>query len=207
SAQALDYSLAIHPSEKSFLAKDLHLSPQRRPYIETHYTSPTRKSVSSPTRSPQKPTNATGILRHSNAAATGTPTPAQPSNSGNGYATSLLKPSDSISNTSRSMNASGETVTPSSVRQQKQEPQQTPSEQIHVDASTLYKQIRATLTSEEFEEFAANVARFNASEQTADETVRRIAGLVRDGKLMMQMRNLIYTALEESVRATAGGPS
>jgi hypothetical protein len=73
---------------------------------------------------------------------------------------------------------------------------------LHVDASTLYKQIRATLTPEEFEQFAANVAAFNSSEQTADETVRNIGKLVKDRMLMLQMRNLIYTALAESRRSS-----
>ncbi|KAJ3217819.1 hypothetical protein HDU67_007236 [Dinochytrium kinnereticum] len=73
-----------------------------------------------------------------------------------------------------------------------------------VDAPTLYKQIRDTLSSQEFEEFAANVASFNASEQSADETVNNIGRLVKDRMLFAQMRTLIYTALAESAKSTPG---
>ncbi|KAJ3140849.1 hypothetical protein HK101_003456 [Irineochytrium annulatum] len=57
-----------------------------------------------------------------------------------------------------------------------------------VDAPTLYKQIRDTITAAEFEDFAANVAAFNSSEQSADDTVRNIGRLVKDRTLFAQMR-------------------
>ncbi|KND02438.1 uncharacterized protein SPPG_09068 [Spizellomyces punctatus DAOM BR117] len=67
-----------------------------------------------------------------------------------------------------------------------------------IDAPILYKQIRDSLTPSEFEDFAANVALFNAAQQTADQTVRNIGKIVKDRGLFVQMRSLIYTALEES---------
>ncbi|KAJ3104889.1 hypothetical protein HDU97_008747 [Phlyctochytrium planicorne] len=76
-----------------------------------------------------------------------------------------------------------------------------------VDAPTLYKQIRDNLSLQEFEEFAANVAAFNASEQSADETVSNIGKLVKDRMLFAQMRTLIYTALAESAKGTSQGVS
>ncbi|RKP03468.1 hypothetical protein CXG81DRAFT_16977 [Caulochytrium protostelioides] len=69
-----------------------------------------------------------------------------------------------------------------------------------IDAPTLYKQIRQTLAVSQFEAFAANVAAFNASQQTAEETVANIGRIVRDRHLFGQMRTLIYTALAESSR-------
>ena len=63
-----------------------------------------------------------------------------------------------------------------------------------IDAPTLYKKIRDSLTSSEFEEFAANVAAFNASEQTAEETINNIGKIVKEAHLISQMKTLIYTA-------------
>ncbi|KAI9363987.1 hypothetical protein DFJ73DRAFT_480444 [Zopfochytrium polystomum] len=73
-----------------------------------------------------------------------------------------------------------------------------------VDAASLYKAIRDTLTAVEFEDFAGNVAAFNASTQTAEETVRNIGRIVKDSALVGQMKRLIYTALTAS-RITGDG--
>ncbi|KAJ3300289.1 hypothetical protein HK104_002488 [Borealophlyctis nickersoniae] len=71
----------------------------------------------------------------------------------------------------------------------------------HVEAPLLYKQIRDVLPPQDFEEFAANVSAFNTSQQTAEETIRNIAKLVKDRTLFMNMRVLIYSALTESAKA------
>ncbi|TPX39219.1 hypothetical protein SeLEV6574_g07371 [Synchytrium endobioticum] len=72
------------------------------------------------------------------------------------------------------------------------------SPSAYIDAPTLYKHIRDSLLPNEFEEFASNVAAFNSSQQSADDTVRNIGRIVRDRTLFAQMRTLIYTALAES---------
>ncbi|KAI9205354.1 uncharacterized protein BJ171DRAFT_567533 [Polychytrium aggregatum] len=68
-----------------------------------------------------------------------------------------------------------------------------------IDAPTLYKQIRDSLEPKEFEEFADNISRFNNSQQTAEQTVGNISRIVTDRVLCSQMKQLIYTALAESI--------
>ncbi|KAJ3043896.1 hypothetical protein HDV00_003934 [Rhizophlyctis rosea] len=74
-----------------------------------------------------------------------------------------------------------------------------------IDAPVLYKQIRDSLSLEDFEQFAANVAAFNASQQTAEETVQRIGKIVKERELFVAMRTLIFTALAESGGEGGGG--
>ncbi|TPX58269.1 hypothetical protein PhCBS80983_g03240 [Powellomyces hirtus] len=80
-----------------------------------------------------------------------------------------------------------------------QQPQDT------IAAPALYKEIRASLTPSEFEDFASNVAAFNAGDQTAEQTVKNIGGIVRNKRLYACMTSLIYTALDESVTSNSKG--
>ncbi|KAJ1551508.1 hypothetical protein HK096_009669 [Nowakowskiella sp. JEL0078] len=78
----------------------------------------------------------------------------------------------------------------------------TSSQETHkfatTDAPTLYKLIRDNLSAGDFEKFAANVAAFNSSQQTAEETILNIGSLVKDKSLFLQMKTLILTAISES---------
>ncbi|KAI9097191.1 hypothetical protein DFS34DRAFT_113307 [Phlyctochytrium arcticum] len=76
-----------------------------------------------------------------------------------------------------------------------------------IDAPTLYKQIREGLSPGQFEEFASNVALFNSGQQTADQTVRNVGQIVKERRLFVQMRTLIYTALEESGDGAGTAPA
>ncbi|KAJ1562910.1 hypothetical protein HK405_006037 [Cladochytrium tenue] len=76
-----------------------------------------------------------------------------------------------------------------------------------VDAASLYRSIRERLTAGEFEAFAANVAAFNASAQTAEETLRNVAAIVGEPVLVAQMRRLIYSALGQASSAAAAAPA
>ncbi|KAJ3044043.1 hypothetical protein HK097_001592, partial [Rhizophlyctis rosea] len=67
-----------------------------------------------------------------------------------------------------------------------------------IDAPILYKQIRDSLSPKDFEDFAANVAAFNAAQQTAEETVTKIGKIVKERELFGAMKGLIFTALAES---------
>ncbi|KAI8812828.1 hypothetical protein BJ742DRAFT_791941 [Cladochytrium replicatum] len=67
-----------------------------------------------------------------------------------------------------------------------------------VDAPTLYKLIRDSLPPRDFDEFAINVAAFNASQQSADVTLRNIDKILKDRELFSQMRSLIFTAMAEA---------
>ncbi|KXS11462.1 hypothetical protein M427DRAFT_138242 [Gonapodya prolifera JEL478] len=72
------------------------------------------------------------------------------------------------------------------------------------DTSHLYSQIRSNLTKREFDEFATTISRFNRGEQSADETVRGLAKLVRDRDHFVRMRALVYSAVSEGGGETAG---
>ncbi|KAJ1559732.1 hypothetical protein HK405_009550 [Cladochytrium tenue] len=65
------------------------------------------------------------------------------------------------------------------------------------DASAIYRQIREACTAEEFKAFAAEIAAFNASKSTPEQTLARIGKIVRDKVLFEHMRNLIYSALSD----------
>ncbi|KAJ3123037.1 hypothetical protein HK098_002257 [Nowakowskiella sp. JEL0407] len=80
----------------------------------------------------------------------------------------------------------------------KRQPSQTSLNTPFIDAPTLYKMIRDALTAQDFEEFASNVAAFNSSNQTADETIKNIGRIVKDRTLFMQMKTLILTAISEN---------
>lgn len=67
-----------------------------------------------------------------------------------------------------------------------------------LDAPTLYKQIRQTLSNTEFEKFASIVAQFNAATLTIDEAVKLVHEVL-DGNtaLSSQMEVLMRTSGEE----------
>ncbi|RUS26864.1 hypothetical protein BC938DRAFT_484014 [Jimgerdemannia flammicorona] len=67
----------------------------------------------------------------------------------------------------------------------------------------LYKQIMESLTSDEFAKFAAVVSAFNASQKTAEETVRDVEVIVKSRDLFLRFKALVSRALQEREKAEA----
>lgn len=75
---------------------------------------------------------------------------------------------------------------------------QKPSVSYPLDAPTLYKQIRQTLTNAEFEKFAGIVAQFNASTLSIDEAVGLVHEILENTPaLSSQMEVLMRTSGDE----------
>ena len=72
---------------------------------------------------------------------------------------------------------------------------------LYVSVSVVqYKQIREVLTPADFDQFASNIANFNAGNQSAAETVQNIGQLIKVSSLVSQMKTLIHRAISESAQ-------
>ncbi|KAJ3286507.1 hypothetical protein HDU76_007967 [Blyttiomyces sp. JEL0837] len=225
SGQSLDYSLAIHPSDKQYSSKPNIQSPSRRSngagsmrqssgssYQDRNDQVSWRDSPPKSRRDGNRD-SPIGKIDTRMASSIGKASLSTPNLSAekdrrspvNADPPSKQQQQPQSQSTTTNVAASSSTsVAPSaSASASNQNQNQNPATPI--DAPTLYKQIRDTLTASEFEEFAANVAAFNATDQDAEATVRNIGRLVKDRGLFLQMRNLIYTALEESAKGGSGG--
>jgi hypothetical protein len=58
------------------------------------------------------------------------------------------------------------------------------------------------LSPQDFDNFATQIAEFNAGNQTAGHTVMAISRLIKDQKLVQQMKTLIMKALAETSQAS-----
>lgn len=76
-------------------------------------------------------------------------------------------------------------------------PVKSTSNTLTMDAPKLYKRIRQQISPAEFDQFATDIAQFNAGTQSAEDTIRKLSELVKDVELVEQMRLLIQRAVDE----------
>ncbi|KNC53160.1 SWF/SNF family helicase [Thecamonas trahens ATCC 50062] len=69
-----------------------------------------------------------------------------------------------------------------------------------IDAAAFYRKVKAAVSPEEFKTFAANIRRLNKGEQSIEDTLDSMRGVLRDPELFAQLHTLIRQAVLAAAR-------